>query len=88
MKKHNVFTEEINKMVLSSNDDKIIQSIDTIEIFAYGMSKDLLCKKEEIKCNNIKNNTKTFSFDYITRKDIKNMIRIGQKFLTIHREHP
>ena len=24
--RHNVFTEEINKIVLSSNDDKIIQS--------------------------------------------------------------
>ena len=29
--KHNVFTEEINKIALSSNDDKIIQSIDSIE---------------------------------------------------------
>ena len=33
--KHNVFTEEINKIALSSNDDKRIQSIDSIE--AYGM---------------------------------------------------
>ena len=29
--KRNVFTEEINKIALSSNDDKIIQSIDSIE---------------------------------------------------------
>ena len=29
--KHNVFTEEINKIALSSNDDKIIQSVDSIE---------------------------------------------------------
>ena len=33
--KDNVFTEEINKIALSSNDDKRIQSIDSIE--AYGM---------------------------------------------------
>ena len=27
---HNVFTEEINKIALSSNDDKRMQSIDSI----------------------------------------------------------
>ena len=31
--KHNVFTEEINKMALSLNDDKRVQSIDLIETF-------------------------------------------------------
>ena len=29
--KHNVFTEEINKILLSSNDDRRIQSFDSIE---------------------------------------------------------
>ena len=29
--RHNVFTEEINKFVLSSNDDERMQSIDSIE---------------------------------------------------------
>ena len=41
------------KIYLSSNDDKKIQPIDSIEIYAHGKSKDLLCTKEEIKCNNI-----------------------------------
>ena len=45
--KHNVFTEEINKIALSSNDDKRIQSIDSIEAHAYGRSK---AKKQQ--CNN------------------------------------
>ena len=52
-KTHNVFTEEINKIALSSNDDKRIQSIDLIEKYAHGTSKDLVCKKEGIKCDNI-----------------------------------
>ena len=39
--KRNVFTEEINKIALSSNGDKTIQSIDSILI----ASKDLVCKK-------------------------------------------
>ena len=30
-----------------------MQSIDSIEANTYGMNKDLLCKKKEIKCNNI-----------------------------------
>ena len=50
---HKVFTEEINKTALSSDDDKRIQSIDSIESFAYRMSKDPVYKKEEIKRNKI-----------------------------------
>ena len=52
--KLNVFTEEVNKIAISTNDNKRIQSIDSIEIYAYGTSKDLLCKREVIKCKNIK----------------------------------
>ena len=44
--KHNVFTEEINKVALSSNYDKIIQPIHYIEISANRTSKDLICKKK------------------------------------------
>ena len=50
--KHNVFTEEINKIALSSNGNERIQSIDSIETYAYGASKDIISDKEEIKCNN------------------------------------
>ena len=50
---HNVLTEEINKTALSSNDDKRMLSIDLIETYAYWRSKDLVCKKEEVKYNNI-----------------------------------
>ena len=51
------------------------------------MSTDLICKKEKIKCNNIKNNTKMFNSDYTTTENIKNIIQIGQTFLTIHIEY-
>ena len=37
----------------NNNNNKIIQSIDSIETYAYVTSKDLLCKKEETKSNNI-----------------------------------
>ena len=51
--RHNVFIEEISKIVLSSNEEKRMQSIDFMETYAYGMSKDLISEKEEIKCNSI-----------------------------------
>ena len=52
--RHTVFTEKINKIALSSNDDERMQSIDLIETYVYGTNKDLVIDKEEIKCNNIK----------------------------------
>ena len=51
--KHNVFTEEVNKISLRSNDDKKPQSIDKLETYVYGTSKNLESEKEKIKCNNI-----------------------------------
>ena len=59
-KRHKVFTEEINKTALSSNDEKRMQSIDLKETYAYGTSKDLLSEKEVTTCNNI---TKRFKND-------------------------
>ena len=40
-----IFTEEINSIALSSDNDKIMQSIDSIEIYAYGINKDLVWRK-------------------------------------------
>ena len=52
-KTHNVFTEVINKIALSSNDDKRMRSIDSTETYAYGTNKDLISMKEKIKGNDI-----------------------------------
>ena len=56
---HNVFTEEINKITVSSNDDERMQSIDLIKTYAYGINKNIVIEKEEIKCNNIIKQCKT-----------------------------
>ena len=53
MKSIKVFTEEINKIALSSNDDKIIQSIDSIETYAYGTRKYLACNNIIRKCKKL-----------------------------------
>ena len=52
-KKYNIFIENVNKIALHSYCDKRKHSIDSIKIHAYRMKKDLVCNKEEIKCNNI-----------------------------------
>ena len=43
------FTEQFNKTALSSNDDKRMLSIDSIERYEYGTSKNVINEKEEIK---------------------------------------
>ena len=51
--RHNVFTEEVNKILLISDDYRRMKSIDSIETYACGINKDLVFKKDEIKYNNI-----------------------------------
>ena len=48
IEKHNVFTKWVNKIALSANDNKSIQSIDSTETYAYGLRKDLVCKKKRL----------------------------------------
>ena len=48
-----------------------MQLIDSIETYAYGMSKDLVSEKEEIKCNNIIKRYKMINFDDVTKENIK-----------------
>ena len=43
--KYNIFNKEINKIVLGLNDDKRMQSIDLIETYPCGMSKELVTEK-------------------------------------------
>ena len=43
----------LKKFASSANNDKRKQLIDSIETYAYGTSKNLICKKGEIKCTDI-----------------------------------
>ena len=49
----NILTEEINRIKLSSNDDKKMQSSVSIETNTYETRKDLVSEKEEIKWNHV-----------------------------------
>ena len=39
-----VYTEEVNKIALSSNDDNILQTFDRITSYPYGTSASKVCK--------------------------------------------
>ena len=43
---HNVYTEEVNKIALSSNHDKRLQTYDRITSYPYGISAGNVCKAE------------------------------------------
>ena len=51
---HNVYTKEINKIALSRNDDKILQTFDRITSYPYGISIGKVCKTEILSYLNIK----------------------------------
>ena len=50
---HDVYTEEINKIALSSNDDKRLQTFDRITSCPYGASAGNVCKTEFLEYLNI-----------------------------------
>ena len=54
--KHNVFTEEVNETTLNANEDKRIQSIDSIKTYAYETNEEIVHKNGGTKC--INKNTK------------------------------
>ena len=59
------------KKLIPLNDDKRMQSIVSIETYAYGTSVDLVSEKEEIKRNNIIKWYKMCNFDDIRKENIK-----------------
>ena len=52
--RHDVYTEEVNKIALSRNDDKRLQTFDRITIYPYGTSAGKECKTELLSKVNIK----------------------------------
>ena len=46
---HKVYTEKINKIALSSNDDKRLQTSDRIKIYPYGTNSFKVCESEMLE---------------------------------------
>ena len=51
---HNVYTEEVNKIALSSDDDKRLQTFDRITSYPYGTNAAKVCITEILSKVNIK----------------------------------
>ena len=43
---HNVYTEEVNKIALNSNDDKRLQTFDRVTTYPYGTNAYKVCENE------------------------------------------
>ena len=51
---HNVYTEEVKKIVLNSSDNKRLQTFDRITTYPYGINAFKVCECEmlsKIRCN-------------------------------------
>ena len=63
---HKVYTEEVNKIALSSNDDKRIQTFDKVTTYPYGTNAFMVCENEMLlkKINKKKNKCKDGNNQY------------------------
>ena len=48
---HRVYTEQVNKIALTSNDDKRIQTFDKVTTFPYGANVFKVCENEMLSKN-------------------------------------
>ena len=57
---HNIYTEEINKIARSSNDDERLQTSDRIKTYPYGTNAFKVCKSEMLMVNDYNKNKYVF----------------------------
>ena len=55
---HKVYTEEVNKIALNSNDDKRIQKFDKVTTYPYGTNAFMVCENEMLLKKIIENKKK------------------------------
>ena len=48
---HDVYIEEVNKIALSANDDKRLQTYDRIKTYPYGTNAFKVCESEMLNSN-------------------------------------
>ena len=81
--RHDAYTEEINKIALSSNDDKRLQTFDRITTSRYGTSAGKVCKTEMLS----KVNIESLILMIILMKIKQKIIQIGHAIRIIHTKY-
>ena len=81
VKKWSVYVEQINKIALSSNDDKRLQTFDKITTYPYGANAFEVCESEMLS------KYKWLILMIMQTKIKQNIIQIGNIFQTIHWEY-
>ena len=76
-----MYTEKINKIALSSNDDKRLQTFDRISIYLYGTNAFKVHRNEML------DNYKLLLLIIIQMKTKQNIIQSGHMFQIIHTEN-
>ena len=75
---HCVYTEEVNKIALSSNNDKRLQTFDRIRTYSYGKHVFKGCKSERLS---------KYKWLIILMEIKQSLIRNGYIFQIIHTEY-
>ena len=72
---HNVQTEEINKIALSSNDDKRLQTFDKTATYPHGTNAFKVCESEMIMVKITQNARLMTKSYYNHKKDLKMIVK-------------
>ena len=86
--RHKVYTEEFNKIALSSNDDKRIQTFDKVTTYPYSTNVFMLCenemllKKNKVMCDQVKH--RLGMADYLSM--LKNHYKILKSDINIYKD--
>ena len=78
---HNVYTEEINKIALSSYDDKRLQIFDKMTTYPYETNASKVCGREILR------KYKLLILMTMQMKTKQNIIQNGRKFQITHTEY-
>ena len=78
---HSLYTEDVNKIALSSNDDKRLQTFDRIRTYPYGTNAFKVCESEMLS------KYKWLILIIILMKITQTKIQSSHIFQIIHTEH-
>ena len=75
-----MYTEEVNRIALSSNDEKRIQTFDKVTIYPYGANVFAVCKNEmllknKVMCDQVKQRLKTDDYLSALMDYSKNLLK-------------